>query len=129
MKTRRGFTVIELIFVIVLLGAASLIFFSQKHGITVANQNATRKTAINAMYYSLEEVYYPAHNSYPQTINSSILPSVDPALFKDPSGNAIGTGKSNYRYTATDCTNGACAHYTLRSTLVQEADYVKISRH
>lgn len=129
MKTTRGFTVIELVIVVVLLAAASLLFFSQKHQVEVAARDDSRKTAINAMYYSLEEVYFKENKSYPRTITSENLKSVDPELFKDPNGIAIGEGNSSYRYEAFDCNENACKGYTLRSTLEKEADFVKESRN
>jgi prepilin-type N-terminal cleavage/methylation domain-containing protein len=130
MKTSsRGFTVIELLFVVVLFAAAAIIFFVQKNNLEVGNRDDQRKVAINAMYYSLENVYYPGHNYYPETIDSSTLPSVDPNLFTDPTGKKLGDASSNYRYQATNCTNNECKSYTLRSTLENEADYVKKSEH
>ena len=127
--TQRGFTIIELIFIIVLLGAASILFFVQKNNLEVAGRDETRKTAINAMYYSLEEVFYKTNGYYPQTIDEKVLPSVDPDLFKDPSGVKIGESDSNYRYEATDCDADHCKSYTLRTTLENEADFVKESRN
>lgn len=128
MKSIRGFTVIELLFVVVLLAAASAIFFVQKNSIEIAQHDTTRKTAINAMYYSLEEVYYPQHGSYPRTISAEILPSVDPELFKDPQGVKIGEANSEYRYEPTNCDGDACRGYTLRSALDREDDFIKDNR-
>ncbi len=125
--TRRGFTIIELLFIIVLLGAASILFFVQKNNLEVAGRDETRKTAINAMYYGLENVYYKANSFYPRTIDTKTLPSVDPDLFKDPSGVVLGEANSNYRYEPSDCNGDQCRSYTLRSTLENEADYVKTS--
>jgi len=125
--TRRGFTIIELLFIVVLLGAASILFFVQKNNLEVAARDETRKTAINAMYYGLENVYYKANSFYPRTIDSKVLTSVDPALFKDPSGVQIGEANSNYRYEPADCNGDQCKSYTLRTTLENEADYVKTS--
>jgi prepilin-type N-terminal cleavage/methylation domain-containing protein len=92
MRTTRqsGFTVIELIVVIVVLAIAGFIAFIQLNNLKVSNQDDQRKTAINAMYYALEEVYYKDHHSYPQTLTSAILPSVDPGLFTDPDGFTLG---------------------------------------
>jgi type II secretory pathway pseudopilin PulG len=129
MKRSQGFTVIELILVVILLGAASILFFVQKNNLTVAHRDTERKTAINAMYFALEEVYYKTNHSYPQTITSSALPSVDPTLLKDPAGNTIGEANSQYRYEPTNCVNSACQSYTLRTTLENEADFVKTSRN
>lgn len=126
---RRGFTVIELLFIIVILGAASVLFFMQKNNLEVAARDEVRKTSINAMYYGLEEVYYKANNFYPRTIDEKVLPSVDPALFSDPEGVKIGESNSEYRYETANCEGDRCKSYTLRTTLENEADYIKNSRN
>ncbi len=123
----KGFTVIELIVIIVVLGAASILFFIQKNNVEVAARDNDRKTAINAMYYSLEQVFYKANGFYPQTIDETNLPSVDPALFTDPDGAKIGTAESTYRYEPTNCVDSKCKSYTLRTTLQSEADFIKDS--
>jgi prepilin-type N-terminal cleavage/methylation domain-containing protein len=129
MKRSHGFTVIELLIAVVLIGAASVIFFVQKNNLNVAHQDTERKTAINAMYYALEEVYYKTNHTYPATIDATVLPSVDPDLFKDSAGIAIGQPSSQYRYEPTNCSNNTCKSYTLRATLANEADFVKTSRN
>ncbi|MDB5167163.1 MAG: hypothetical protein JWN26_308 [Candidatus Saccharibacteria bacterium] len=128
-KHSRGFTVIELIVIVLLLVGASIMFFIQKNNVEVAARDNERKTAINAMYYSLEEVFYKANGFYPQTINETNLPSVDPALFTDPNGVKIGAAGSNYRYEPLNCTSDQCKSYTLRTTLQNEADFVKDSKN
>lgn len=128
-KRSSGFTVIELLLIVVVLSIASAVFFVQKNNLQVSARDTQRKTAINAMYYSLEEVYFKQNNSYPKTINQTVLPSVDPALFIDPSGAAVGDSSSNYRYIPVNCTDNVCASYTLRTTLQNEADFVKTSIH
>lgn len=128
-KHTNGFTVIELIFVIVVFGLASILFFIQKQNIeTVASDN-TKKTAINSMYYGLEEVFYPANNYYPQTISSDNLKSVDPNLFTDPNGIELGKSGSAYTYTPTNCTDNKCQSYTLKATLSNEDDYIKTNKN
>ena len=128
MKSTRGFTVIELLIVVGVLAVASIVFFIQKSNIETAARDDARKTSINAMYYGLEEVYAKENKSYPRTISSEILPSIDPELFKDPNGVKIGDGNSNFRYEATNCVADTCKGYTLRTTLEQEDDYVKTNR-
>ena len=123
-KQPYGFTAIEILFVSVLIGAASVLFFVQKHNIQVAATDNTKKVAINAMYYSLEEVFYPANNYYPQTISADNLKSVDPTLFTDPDGVAIGTAGSAYNYTPTNCAEDKCKSYTIQTTLENEDDYI-----
>ena len=126
--TTHGFTIIELIFIIVLAGAASTLFFIQRNNLLVAGRDETRKTSINAMYYSIEEVFFKEKGYYPRTITEAVLPSVDPSLFKDPDGINIGESSSSYRYEPYNCTDDKCKSYTLRSTLQNEADYVKTNR-
>ncbi len=87
---QAGFTVIELIVVSVVLAIAGILIYIQINNLKVAAQDSDRKTAINAMYYGLEEVYYKKHQSYPATLVSATLPSVDPALFTDPDGFTLG---------------------------------------
>lgn len=128
-KHSRGFTVIELIIIVAILAAASILFFVQKHNVEVAGRDNVRKTAINAMYYSLEEVFYKANGYYPATISETNLASVDPSLFTDPNNVKIGTSGSDYRYEPTNCQNDTCKSYSLRTTLQNEADFVKDSRN
>lgn len=129
MKSSRGFTVIELVVVAVVLAIGSVVFFMQKNHVEVAARDEARKTSVNAMYYSLEEVYYAQHKSYPRTLTDELLPSVDPELFKDPTGIKIGESTSDFRYQPLNCEGDACKSYSLRSTLENEDDYVKTSRN
>lgn len=128
-KRPKGFTVIELLFVIVIAVIASILFFVQKQNVTIAAQDVQRKTAINAMYYGLEEVFYPANKYYPQSISADNLKSVEPSLFTDPNDITIGSAGSDYTYKPTNCNDGKCKSYTLKSTLQNEADFIKTSRH
>lgn len=128
-KYTSGFTVIEIIFVAVLAGVVSVIFFAQKNNLeSIANDNL-KKTSINAMYYSLEEVFYTSNSYYPQTISSDVLKSVDPDLFTDPSGIKFGDEGSSYAYTPTNCLDNKCKSYTLKAILENETDYIKTSKN
>lgn len=140
MKTSRGFTVIELLFVIVVLVSASVIFFVQKNNIEVSARDDQRKTAINAMHYGLEEVYYKQNQNYPRVLDENALPFIDPALFVDPFGvkinqTSIGEGEnkqsvtSSYIYEGTNCVESACKSYILKATLESEDDFIKESRN
>ena len=129
MKSSRGFTVVELIIVIVVIGLASVLFFVQKNTVQVAARDEMRKTSINSMYYALEEVYFKQNSSYPLTVNATVLPSVDPNLFKDSNGVKIGESSSEFRYEPANCSTTSCKSYVLRTTLENEDDYVKQSRN
>lgn len=126
---QRGFTIIELLVTLVVLIAAIWLYISQHDTVTAVQRDAARKVAINAMYYNLEEVYYPQNGYYPQAISSKTLRAMDPALFTDPFEVKMGESDADYRYDATGCsTDGKCTGYTLRSTMEREADFTKANR-
>ncbi len=126
---QRGFTVIELLALTLLLIVIGAVFWTQKNNIEIANRDDKRKVAVNAMHYSLEEVFYPTNKYYPKTLNASTLPSVDAALFKDPNGVELGKSDSDYRYEGKGCTDDKCTGYSLRALLENEADYTKQNRN
>ncbi len=125
MRKQSGFTVIELLVVIVLFVLAGMFFLQQKNEIERVDRDRQRKTSINAFHYSLQEVYYKQKGSYPRTIDAKILPSVDPVLFKDPNGVAVGEQSSNFRYEGLDCEADNCKDYVVRADLEAEDDFVR----
>ena len=126
---RNGFTVIELLVVIAVLGVGSWLFFSEKAKVDAVARDNQRKTALNSMYYSLEEYFYPKFGYYPQTIDSQTLRTMDPELFTDPDGTKYSDGGSTYLYNSTGCsTDGKCTGYTLLGVMEREDDYVKHNR-
>ena len=87
MRTKSGFTVLELILCIVIMGVAVVLFFIQMNTVEAMDRDDQRKTAINAMYYALEEGYYVEKGYYPEKIeNAETLRWIDPNLFTDPFG-------------------------------------------
>lgn len=129
MKKPRGFTIIELVIVILFASLATGILLYQKANIQASQRDETRKTAINAMYYNLEEVYYEKNGYYPASIDSKTLRAMDPELFTDPAGHKLGDEESDYRYDAIDCENDHCKGYKLQAHLDKEADYIKTNRN
>lgn len=128
MKRAAGFTLIELVFIIVVLALLGIVLVNGQKS-NGGGQDSARKVAINAMYYNLEEVYYKQHGYYPVEISSGSLPAMDPSLFTDPDGHQFGTPLSEYRYEPAACIDEKCQSYVLRADLKLEADYVKKSRH
>lgn len=126
---QRGFTILELLFAVVVLVVAGVLFWSQINNLQTEARDDKRRTAINAIYYNLEEVFYAQNHYYPSAVNETVLAGVDPQEFTDPSGDKLGTGSSDYRYEPINCTNEMCKSYSLRTSLEKEADYVKASRH
>jgi Tfp pilus assembly protein PilE len=128
MKHSQGFTVIEIIVVTLFLSVATTVLFMQKNDIAATHRDDQRKTAINAMYYSLEEVYFVQHKNYPAKITDKSLTALDPALLTDPDGIKIGDKDSDYRYEGINCSNDVCQAYSLRADLEKEADFIKTNR-
>ena len=129
MKSRKAFTVLELLLCIAFVGILTALFFIQKNTVEAMDRDDDRKTAINAMYYALEEGYYAENGYYPEKIDSAdVLPWIDPNLFTDPYGANIWTNGGDYSYEASNCKDGRCKEYTLRATMEKEDDYVKTNR-
>lgn len=129
MQKQRGFTILELLVSVVFLVAIGTVFLVQKRDLNVAHRDSDRKTAINAIYYNLEDVYYLANQSYPEHLTTDELKGLDPDMLKDPAGVKIEDEKSTYSYEPKDCTDGECKSYELRANLEHEADYIKKSRN
>ncbi len=128
MKRAHGFTVIELLVAIVFLAAIGVIFFIQKNNLQIAGRDEQRKIAINTMHYGLEESFFAKNKYYPASIDEKMLTTVPSELFTDPFGVKLGDGASNYRYEPLNCTDDKCQGYNLRTTLENEADFVKTNR-
>lgn len=128
MKRAHGFTIIELLVVIVFLAAIGVIFFIQKNNLQIAGRDEQRKIAINTIHYSLEESFFAKNKYYPVSIDEKVLTTVPAELFTDPFGVKLGESASNYRYEALNCTDDKCKGYSLRTTLENEADFVKTNR-
>ena len=129
MNKRNGFTVIELLIVIAFLIAVAILGFFQLSKIRDESDNTKKRTAINAMYYSLEEGFYAKNGYYPEKLEDRTLLTMDTTLLNDPNNKKIGDRASAYRYEAANCNNGKCKSYKLRAVLAGEDDYVKESRH
>ncbi|MBR0480344.1 MAG: type II secretion system protein [Candidatus Saccharibacteria bacterium] len=128
MNRKNGFTLVELIIVIVFASLLLIFFFLQKADFDAMDRDDHRKTAINAMYYALEEGFYAKNGYYPETISEENLKVMDPALFTDPFGINLGVEGSSYSYEAANCEDGKCKEYTLRADLEKEDTFVRRNR-
>ena len=128
MKKQSGFTVIELLVFFVILVTLGVVFFVQKNNLEVSARDDKRKTAINAMYYDLTEVFHKQNNYYPAEISSENLKAIDPELFTDPFGVQLGDEGGNYHYEAIDCDNdGKCQQFKLSADMEKEAEFKRSS--
>ena len=126
---KKGFTIIELVIVATFAGLLFLLFFVQKGNLDAFSRDEDRKTAIDAMYYALEESFYKTNGYYPETISEQNITVIDPALWTDPDGRNLGDPESSYTYQPADCDNGKCKRYILKAELEKEAAFVKTNRN
>ena len=128
MKVRNGFTLIEVGLVLVAAAAVVGLVVVQRGNFEVMERDERRKTAINAMYYALEEGFFKANQYYPTTISAEILPEVEEKLWTDPTGHKLGEIGSEYVYEAANCEDNKCSEYILRARLEKEDNYIKTNR-
>ncbi|MBR3353262.1 type II secretion system protein [Candidatus Saccharibacteria bacterium] len=129
MNHKKGFTLLEIAIVSVFASLLLILFFVQKSNIDAMDRDEKRKTAINAMYYALEEGFYKEHGYYPESISEENIKVIDPALWTDPSGINLGDPLSSYSYEAANCKDGKCKEYILKATLEKEDAFVKYNRN
>ena len=129
MNTKKGFTIIELLIVTVFTSLLLILFFVQKSNLDAMRRDEDRKTAINAMYYALEESFYKDHGYYPESISEENIKVIDPALWTDPLGFNLGDPMGSYFYEPANCKDGKCKEYTLKAELEKEDTYTKYNRN
>lgn len=141
-KNKRGFTIVELLIVIVVIGILALLVITTYSGITQKARDAERKTDINALQSQLE-AYYATNNKYPTLANfndstwrSTNLKGLDSAALADPKNPgsqqvcaSVSAGCYAYVVTPANCDNSTndCTTYTLTATLETNGTYVKQS--
>ena len=129
MNTKKGFTILEIIIVGIFASLLFILFFIQKSNIDAMERDKDRKTAINAMYYALEESFYAENGYYPESISEENIKVIDPALWTDPLGFNLGDPFSSYSYEPANCKESKCKEYTLKAELEKEDAYVKYNRN
>ena len=129
MNNKKGFTILEIIIVGIFASLLLIFFFLQKSNIDAMERDEDRKVAINAMYYALEESFFPEHGYYPEFISEENIKVIDPSLWTDPSGLNLGDPLSSYSYEPANCKNGKCKEYILKAELEKEDAYTKYNRN
>ena len=145
-KNQTGFTMLELVVVIVIIGILTALFVSTYAGIQRNERNQTRRSDIQEIYQQLE-AYYVENSKYP-TLNDmnnsgwvqTNMKTLDPSSLQDPSGTSsslVARPQSDaYAYQVSSAsgagcndTTTPCAHYTLTATLEDSAEktFVKSS--
>ena len=133
-RKQQGFTIVELLIVIVVIGILAGLVITTFTGIQQRARNTKRQTDIKAMHGQVE-AYYASNGKYPTLANmndstwrGTNMKGLDPAALQDPKGAAqtlVDNPVANsYAYhvraadgtTACDNTTTDCATYTLTTT-------------
>lgn len=127
---QQGFTIVELLIVIVVIGILAALVITTFTGIQQKARNTERETDIKALQGQIE-AYYAQNGKYPTlanlndtTFRSASMKGLDAEALKDPKGSAqtlvAAAAANSYAYTVTPsgCDNSAtdCSGYTLTAT-------------
>jgi general secretion pathway protein G len=145
-RKESGFTIVELLIVIVVIGILAALVVTTFSGIQRKARDSERQTDINAVH-SQVEAYYAQEGKYPTNANldddaaggfvTTNLKGLDPSALQDPKGadnnvaDAPAANVYSYAVTPAGCDNAAggtdCTGYTLTATLEGGGTYEKRS--
>jgi prepilin-type N-terminal cleavage/methylation domain-containing protein len=142
LKKQQGFTIVELLIVIVVIGILAALVITTFTGIQKKARDTERQTDIKAVHGQVE-AYYAQNGRYPtltdindSTWRTTNMKGLDTEALKDPKGSAAtlaaAAAANTYSYdvqrtgggTCDNSTND-CAQYTLTATLEGGGTYTK----
>jgi len=143
-RKEEGFTIVELLIVIVVIGILAALVITTFSGVQRKARNTERETDIKAIHGQVE-AYYAQNGRYPSlsdlqsdSFRTSNLQGLDAGALTAPNqsgNNVVGSGAatSNYEYVTTpttcDSTEGGatpdCTDYTLTATLEGGGTFVR----
>jgi len=141
-KQQSGFTIVELLIVIVVIGILAALVITTYTGIQAKARNSNRQSDVNSVQTHLE-AYFAQNGHYPSLTDmndaswvSSNLKGLDPAALQDPQGSSqtlvSSPAAKSYSYevansggTSCESDDTTCATYTLTATLEGGSTYVK----
>ncbi len=144
-KVQQGFTIIELLIVIAIIGILAGLVLNNFQGAQAKARDVQRRADMNSIHGKLEE-YYNNNNGYPDgNLTTTLLAGIDAEALRDADSTAIGyTGgfivsttapasavanTVEYGYQAYGCTTAGaqvtvgatCTKYVLRTYLEKDA--------
>ena len=140
-RKQSGFTIVELLIVIVVIGILAALVVTTFSGIQKKARDSERQTDIKAVHGQVE-AYYAQNGKYPTlaNLNDSVwvtanLKGLDSSALHDPKGTATpvaaAAAASVYSYAVTpagcDNTTTDCTTYTLTATLESGGTFARTS--
>jgi len=133
-KKQKGFTIVELLIVIVVIGILATLVIVTFTGVQKRARDSQRKTDVKAVASHLQTYYADNEGIYPLLADlqsaaflSASMSGLDPDALVDPKGGAIAaaTSATAYGYAVEDAAGGACdnsaadpcVNFTLTATL------------
>jgi prepilin-type N-terminal cleavage/methylation domain-containing protein len=141
-RKQSGFTIVELLIVIVVIGILAALVITTFAGVQRKARNTERETDIKAIHGQIE-AYFANNNSYPalaevndSTWRGTNMKGLDGEALKDPKGTAqtlaASASATAYGYAVTKddgsaCTTAAndCTKYTLEANLEGGGTFTK----
>ncbi|HSX36639.1 MAG TPA: prepilin-type N-terminal cleavage/methylation domain-containing protein [Patescibacteria group bacterium] len=141
-RKQQGFTIVELLIVIVVIGILAALVITTYTGIQAKARNSKRDTDINAVQTQLE-AYFAQNGHYPSLTDmnnsswlSTNMKSLDVGALQDPQGSSgtlvTAPVAKSYAYavvnsggTSCESDDTTCATYTLTATLEGGGTYAK----
>lgn len=120
-KQNKGFTVIELLVVMLVIIGLGFIAFNSRADVVGRDRDTERRSDINLLYQQLEFYYDLGEtNTYPTLANLqdeawvvANMKALATEALVDPQGLRIGTEGSDYTYEAENCDDNGCASFKL----------------
>jgi len=143
-KRESGFTIVELLIVIVVIGILAALVITTYSGIQAKARNSKRQTDVQSVQTQVE-AYFAQNGHYPSFADLSSsswlttnMKSMDQSALHDPSASGTGltvsqtAGTNTYQYaplnsggTSCESDDTTCATYTLTATLEGGGTYQK----
>ena len=140
-KTTSGFTIVELLVVIAVIGILTTVGLFSFSTIQSNARNSQRSSKITAIAEALEK-YYDQNGEYPSCTAmyqsaSVILPDLDPSNLATPTAasgansilnncNDLTTSSDSFAYVGSSCTT-TCLKYTLKYRDEISGSYISLS--